>query len=236
MKKLLLTSALFLSLCVFAQNDLVAFSDLSNNDISVSRAQDVMLGEYDVKSGKGRALGRDAYFFENKEKTEGVFLKSFLFKVDKANHRTKANIRFYKKKEFVQEVYLDLGTLIYPSFVPGDVIEASDIVVYIEAGQKGIVEIDLSQYNIAMPANGLFVSLEGDGYFDVDGNKIASLKSKDLTQISFRPSVTDNYCGSATLYGQDSEFWINNNKSLKTDFKYSFKKEVPQKMLVAPNF
>ena len=198
--------------------------------------KEILLGELDGKSGKGRGLGRDAYYFENESKGEALFLKSFLFKVNKVKYRTRAYVRFYKKKEYTEEVYLDAGTVTYPSFIPGDEIQVNDIVIYIESGQKGVIDIDLSKYDIPMPAEGLFVSLEGDGYFDDKGDKVTRLKPKDATVIDFHPSVTDNYCGTAIVQGREDLFWINSNKRLRTDFKYAFKKEAPEKMLVAPNF
>lgn len=239
MKKLLLTLALLLTgLITYSQDNLVVSADNLVNEVLVAKNDGFLLGELDVKSKKNRPVGKDAYYFENVTQGKGFLLESFLFKVDHAKYRTKLQVHLYKKKDFVQEVYTDEGTVSYPSYVPGDEIKTRDIIVYVDPGQNGLVEVDLLQYDVAIPVEGVFVSLELVNYLDENGVEILrpKFKTNELTTIGFHPSTTDNYCGRAGIYGTDTEFWINNNKSLKTDFKYSFKKEVPQKMLVAPNF
>lgn len=237
MKSNVLTSAMLLSTAIYAQNQDVAFTSTSENNISsyTSVSEDVLLGEFNAKSKKSKGLGKDAYFFEN-NMGDGVSLKSFLFKVDEVEYRTKAYIRFYEKKEYVQDLYVENETVSYPSYIPGSEIQTKEITVDIKPGQKGTVEIDLSEYNITMPAEGLFVSLELMGYFDAEGNAITGLKSKDLTSIDIHPTTTDNYCGWTVPQGKEKGFWINSNKWIKADFKYAFKKEPSKKILTAPNF
>lgn len=236
MKSIVLASALFFGAALSAQSQDVALNTAHNEVASyTSSAQDILLGEFDVKSKKSKALAKDAYYFEN-NMGEGIFLKMFLFKVDKARHHTKVNIRLYEKKEFVQDVYVEYDTISYPSYIPGNEIATKEITVDIKPGQDGVVEVDLSKYDIAMPAEGLFVSLELTGYFDEEGNAITTFKSKDLTKIDIHPTTTDNYCGLASIWGADKTFWINNNKSIKADFKYAFKKEPSKSILTAPNF
>lgn len=238
MKLILLAAAVLFGATVSAQNQDVALNSAPQNLIGsyASSSQDVLLGEFDVKSKKSQGMGKDACFFENNI-GEGVVLKSFLFKVDKAKHTAKANIRLYEKKEFIQELYVESDTVTYPSFIPGNEIPAKDIVVTIAPGQEGVVEIDLSEYNITMPAEGLFVSLELIGYFDAEGNAMTGLNpKKDLTRIDFHPTTADNYCGWAKVQGREGGFWMNRNKWTKADFKYAFKKEPHKNILTAPNF
>lgn len=243
MKKILLTSLLLLTGLTYAQDNPVASvdnpaSENRVNEVLVAKNDGFLLGELDVKSKKSRPVGKDAYYFENSIPGKFFLLWSFSFKVEQVKYKTKLQVHLYKKKDFVQEVYTDEGTVTYPSFVPGDEIETKDIIVYVDPGQKGLVEVDLSSFGIVIPLDGVFVSLELVNYLDENGVAIQRPKFKrnELTTIEFHPSITDNYCGRAGIYGTDTEFWINSNKSLKADFKYSFKKEVPQKMLVAPNF
>jgi len=247
MKTLLLASTVLLGTAVYAQNTLVAVDDSVNNanlqsyqikEVVISDMREILLGELDAKSKKSKPVGRDAYYFENKTQGNNFFLESFFFKVDRAKYRTKLQVHLYKKKNYTEEVYLETGTLTYPSFVPGDEIKTEDIIVYINPGRKGLVEVDLLQFDIVIPMDGVFVSLELISYLDESGAVIkrSKFKEKELTTIDFHPSTTDNYCGTASVYGTDDEFWINSNKRLRTDYIYAFKKEAPEKMLVAPNF
>ena len=167
---------------------------------------------------------------------EGVVLKSFLFKVDKIKHTTKATIHLYEKKDYIQDIYVEYDTVSYPSYIPGNEIKVKDIAVIIEPGQEGTVEVDLSKYDVIMPAEGLFVSLELTGYFDKQGNIMTGLKHKDITRLDFHPTTTDNYCGWAEVQGREGGFWMNRNKWTKADFKYAFKKEPHKGILTAPNF
>lgn len=236
MKSIVLASALLFSAVISAQSQDVALNTVHNEVSSyASPSQDILLGEFDVKSKKSKVLGKDACYFENNI-GEGVFLKTFLFKVDKARHQTKVNIRLYEKKEFVQDVYVEYDTISYPSYVPGNEIATKEITVDIKPGQQGVVEVDLSEYDIVMPAKGLFVSLELTGYFDQEGNAITTFKSKDLTRIDMHSTDADNYCGWGVVQGREGGFWMNSNKYIKTDFKYAFKKEPSKKILIAPNF
>lgn len=247
MKTILLASTVLLGAAAYSQNNLVAADDsvakenmlsYQLNEVVISEMKEILLGELDVKSKKSRAVGQDAYYFENSTQGKGFFLESFLFKVERAKYRTKLQVHLYKKKDFVQEVYTDGGTVSYPSFIPGDEIKTKDIVVYIDPGQKGLVEVDLLQFEVVIPVDGIFVSLELISYLDENGAiiKRSVYKEKELTTIDFHPTTNDNYCGIAMTQGSEKTFWINNNKCIKTDFKYAFKKEPSKKILVAPNF
>jgi len=245
MKQALLISAIFFSLGMYAQGNVLAAAEIANsekmvsyslNEAVVNSLNEILLGEFNDKSRKRQGLGKEAYYFENTI-GEGAALKAFLFKVDRAKYNTKLHVRFYEKKEYMQDIYVDNDTILYPSYIPGNEIKTKEITVNIDPGQKGVVEVDLSEYEIIMPQNGLFVSLELVGYFDDSGKEKKGIKFKDLTRIDFHPTTKENYCGWAEVYGRkDSGFWKNCNKSIKADFKYSFKKEPSKSILVAPNF
>lgn len=244
MKPLLFASAVLFSAALNAQDTAMAVSySTDDTNYSVSKAAspngEILLGELDAKSKKGQTItshSKAAYYFENDTKEEGVILQSMLFKVQKVKYKTEARIRLYKKKDYMQEVCHKDGTKTsYASFIPGEQIATKEIVVNIEPGKKGVVEIDLAKYNIVMPAEGVFVSLEGMGYYDINGKAIEKPESKDLTWIDFHPTTTDNFCDWINPQGTDDWFWVNTNKWRKSDFEF-FKKDVPKKALVAPNF
>lgn len=244
MKHLLFASAVLFSAGLFAQDNIVAATHTDSNEkmvtyslkeVVINAPGEILLGEFNDKSKKGQGLGEDAYYFENSI-GEGAVLKAFLFKVYRARYSTKLYLRFYEKKEFMQDIYVDNDTISYASYIPGNEIKTKEITINIEPGQKGTVKIDLSGYDIIMPQNGLFVSLELMGYFDEKGNKAKGIKYKDITRINFHPTTTDNYCALAQVQGRNETFWINYNKSIKADFKYGFKHEPSKSILVAPNF
>jgi len=237
MKPILPIIAMLLSTAAYAQNQDVALNSLSNTIVTSYSLppNDVVLGELNVKSKQSKGLGKDAYYFENTA-GQGVALQSFLFKAERVKYTTKAYIRFYEKKEYLQDVYVDGSTISYPSYIPGNAIDAKEIAITLNPGQKGVVEVDLSETNIAMPAGGLFVSLELMGYYDADGNAVTGLKSNDTTLIEMHPTTTDNYCGWTVPQGGETGFWINTNKMIKTDFKYVVKKDPSKKIITAPNF
>ena len=108
--------------------------------------------------------------------------------------------------------------------------------VYIEPGQKGVIEVDLTMYGIKMPAEGLFLSLEEGSYYDAEGHLVNGLSPKEYTKVVFHPTVTDNYCSWINPLDTENWFWINTNKLLKTDYEEVFKQKAPKKELVAPNF
>jgi hypothetical protein len=251
MKPIILASALLFSAGLFAQDNVIAATVTANNEtlatyslneVKITNTPDeLLLGELDAKSKKGRVIGQDnkiAYYFENTFADESGYLKTMLFKVQKVKYKTEARLRLYKKRDYVQEVYPPGSNTkeSYDSFIPGDAIATDEIVVVLEPGQKGIIEIDLSKYGIVMPADGLFVSLEGVGYFDESGKAVTNLKAKEWTWVDFHPTVTDNYCEWINPQNTNSWFWINTNKWIKSDFAIVFKKEPSKKILTAPNF
>jgi len=242
MKTLLFISSVLFAITGYSQDTAVndAIKNYKLEEIIISNVkEDILLGELNAKSKKGYTIGsesRHAYYFENNVGIEDVFLKTVLFKVQKVKHKTEIRIRLYKKHNYMQDMYTETGeTISYASFIPGELIETRDILVNMEPGDRGIVEIDLSKYNIVMPPEGLFVSLEGVAYYDSEGKIMIGLKPKELTWIDFHPTVTDNYSQWLTTQGTDSWFWMNVNKRIKYDFEAVFKKKPSKGILTAPN-
>lgn len=251
MKSIVLTSAVLFTASLFAQGDMVADANFANtgkietyslNELVINNPfNEVVLGELNNKSKKRYFVApaeRITCYFEN---TVGEsYLKSFFVKVQKVKFKTEARIVFYKRHNYIQEYYAPDGGMkpAYESFIPGEQIAAEEIIVTFEPGQKGIVEFDLSKYKIAMPAEGLFVSLQDGNYFNADGKVIsnADVKLKDKTWVAFHPTTADNYREWANPQGTQSWFWINTNKRIKNDFEVVFKKVPSKSILVAPNF
>jgi hypothetical protein len=247
----MLTSVMLLSAGLYAQDNIVAAADTANNEkiityslkeVVVSNAtNELVLGELNNKSKKGNFCasdGRIACYFENS--VGESYLKSLFVKIHKVKFKTEARIIFYKRHNYIQEYYASAGETkaAYESFIPGEQIATEEIIVTLQPGQKGIVEFDISKYNVAMPADGLFVSLEGGSYFDVSGNVIsnADVKLKDKTWVDFHPTTEDNYCEWSFTQGSHNYFWTNVNQRIKNDFEVTFKHKPSKSILVAPNF
>lgn len=247
MKTFLIASIALISALLYSQDNMVAAADdketgtYTPDEIVLNKHGDVLLGELDARSKKGRALDANskiAYYFENASVEYQGQLKTLYFKVQKVKYKSEAHIRLYTRKDYVQKTYppgSDMGNS-FNSFIPGDMIPTDDIVVVLQPGQKGTIEVDLSGYGIVMPSDGLFVSLESVVYFDEKGNKATGLKPRDKTWVDFHPTTTDNFCAWINPQGTDSWFWVNSNKLIKNDFKTVFKKEPTKKILTAPNF
>lgn len=251
MKPLLIASATLLSVSLYAQDTAMANVDSANgtivnyrlNELFVSNnTPDVLLGELNSKrSKKGHTISADgkvACYFENTTGEEGVYLKSMLFKVAKVKHKTEARIKIYKKHDYVVDSYHPKtgDKFSYATFIPGEPVTTQEIVVFIEPGQKGIIEVDLTKYGITMPKSGLFLSLEGVGYYDTDGKPVEITDPKEMTWIDFHPTTTNNYCDWINIVGTNSYFWQNINKLLRVDYEEVFETKTPKKVLRAPNF
>ena len=251
MKLLLIASAALLSVALYAQDTAMANVDSANGTIVNYRLSelvvsgdtpDVLLGELNSKkSRKGQTISADskvAYYFENTTREDGVYLKSMLFKVAKVKHKTEARIKIYKKHDYVQDTYHPKtgAKFSYATFIPGDPIATQEIIVFLEPGQKGVVEVDLTEYGIIMPEEGLFLSLEGVGYYDAAGKPMKITDRKEMTWIDFHPTATNNYCAWINSAGTNSYFWNNINKHLKVDYEVVFEHKPSKKTIMAPNF
>lgn len=203
------------------------------NEVTVSGLADpVTIGEIDSEKNKLLNLTQQhmaAYFFEN---TYGqpVFITSFLFKADKIKYRTAVRVRMFAKHDYVQDIYVGKEKHSYDSFIPGKDLLAENIIVYLDPQKKGVIEIDLSGYNLMLPDEGAFFAVECLDYYDKAGDRTDFVDKP--TSLEMHISETDNYCLRYNLKGM----WVNINKWIRGDYKYAFRQEVNKKALWAPSY
>ena len=114
----------------------------------------LVLGYSDFKksfvSGIGKGI-EEVVFIENMN-NKPLEIVSFLFSIKKAKAKTAFRIHFYN---------------ISPeNFEPGAEILIHDVINYIDAKTKGLVEIDVTGLNLELPAEGAFVGIEALGVID----------------------------------------------------------------------
>ena len=102
---------------------------------------------------------------------------------------------------------------------------------YIEPNTKGTIEVDLRDYDIIFPKEGIFVGIEG-----LEGNNLDetfSRNKKNILQFEVHQSDKQIYFEKNTLKRIG---WININKWLPEDYLKTFKKEYNKEKLFVPSF
>lgn len=156
-------------------------------------------------------------FIENSEKKE-YKIESILFNVKKTKNNIKYRVHIYKQSN--------------NNLSPGIELTNVNIINEIEKNTKGIIEVNLSEYNIILPLEGVFVSIEGiDGF----GNELKSLKEKNEFTLELNVFKTES-----EIYQFKNHFnttgWVNYNKWLPENYYTSFKKKYDKTKLYAPAF
>lgn len=191
------------------------------NEVTINftrKLKDTLIGEYNVKRYKKMPLAiqnQMAVFFENPFRNE-VPLKELRLKAHMVKYKTAIRIHFFCRYDYVQKLYItgdpDKKFVPHDSFIPGDEITNRDIITYIIPGDKEL-NINLLDYNIILPYDGIFAGIECLGYFDESGEPI-NIESKHATQLQFHKTNLDNYCVKIKLGGG---FWKNENRHMKAD-------------------
>jgi hypothetical protein len=117
---------------------------------------------------------------------------------------------------------------------PGEELLPQNFICKIKSGDKESIEVDISKFNISLPENGIFVSIEGleginamDTYLNGDKENKKSKKVYIITtQSNEEVFFSKNVLGVAG--------WINMNKWLPEVYRKSFKKEIQDSELTVP--
>lgn len=183
-------------------------------------------GHLDEKSSfyKYIGTGETALFIEN-EFNKPVFIKSVLFKVKNVNIAFAYRIHFYRKTNLTYKV--KESSKEFTQNIPDEHIEIPQVFI-LEPDTKGLVEINVSDYFVELPEDGIWVSIEPIGA--INENEISRKRDNGLT-IEFHLTKKENYCYKMFVGG-----WFNNNHILKRDFEVVFKKNPRKKDLIAPSF
>lgn len=109
-------------------------------------------------------------FIENNSETE-LSIRSFLFKIQKTQKKLVIRVHFYKLNPNKFEPYTE--------------ILSKDIIYFLDKNTKGTVEVDVSKYNLKLPAEGGFVGLENLGDIDEHDQKIFSYNNDSSDILRF---------------------------------------------------
>lgn len=166
----------------------------------------------------GTAEGfQDAVYIPNNLGKE-TYIKSFLFKIVESKSRFAYRLHFYKPSKDKRH--------------PAREITRANIVRFIEKGTKGLADIDVSEYKVAFPTDGVYVSVEGLGSCDANG-KIIETKYSYITYEDFQ-SAEPIFCHQPEFFIRTG--WINENERTLRDFKENYKTEAPKELLRVPQF
>lgn len=156
-----------------------------------------------------------AEFIENPFKAP-VLIKSFSFKLIEVRGRPIYRLHLYRKHETEN--------------IPGEDILTKDLVYSLNEEAKGLVEIDLAEYGVELPPDGIYIALEGLGSYDKNGNP------DENGGFDFEMFLTDEYIHFYKYeFFKGPQGWINRNEQLKNDEEYMGKK-IWKKSFNAPCF
>lgn len=163
----------------------------------------------------GVSDGLEVAVFINNEFDYPVKINSIQFNVKKIKSRVAYRIHLYKKSE--------------NNLYPKEELLIDNKIEYLEIDTKGLVNVNLSEYNIILPKEGVFLSIEGIG-----GNNTTSTKSKK-NLIQFETHISELEIYQERNY-KNNIGWININKWLPDNYKKTFNKEYDKRKLFVPSF
>lgn len=147
-------------------NEVIVSNNIINKNLGFANLKKTS----DISTFKGLEY---ALYIENESK-ENAKIRSVTLGVFKKSKNTAIlKIKFYKKG-------IDNK--------PSDIINAQDIIYYLSEKVNGIIEIDISNKNVYLPENGVFVAVESLGFIDKNGSFI---DDKDMW-FGFRFFLIDN--------------------------------------------
>lgn len=167
------------------------------------------------KNTTGVSEGLEVAVFISNKYNFPVKINSIQFKVEKIKSKAAFRIHLYKKSE--------------NNLFPQEELLHDNKIQYLEPDTNGLVEVDLSDYNIILPKDGVFVSIEGIG-----GNNTSTTKSKkNLIQFETHSSELEIY---QVRNYKNNVGWVNINKWLPKNYMETFNKEYDKRKLYVPSF
>lgn len=161
-----------------------------------------------------RPMTQAVLFIEN-DLNKPISVQSFSFKVKKVDTAISYQIRFYKKTDFTYNIK-ETDTKLTAN-IPDELLFEVPQIYTLTENTKGIVEVDLSEFGIEIPSEGVWVSLE--------------TTNNEVINLEFHRTDKENFC-----YYNGEAGWWNENHILKRDFQYVFNKTPRKKNLTAPSF
>ncbi|MDV6169096.1 hypothetical protein R1T16_11725 [Flavobacterium sp. DG1-102-2] len=160
-----------------------------------------------------------ATFIVNPFKTP-VVIKSVSFNVLSITGHPAYRLHLYRKQQQKNSVGED---------TPGEDILTKDLVYYLDEDTKGLVEISLDEISVEMPADGVYVALEGLGSYDANDKAENNGFIPEMFQ-TYEPIHCYNYDSFKRSIG-----WVNNNQRMARDEK-AMNMNLSKKSFLAPSF
>jgi hypothetical protein len=178
------------------------------------------LGYFEGK--KGRLLGllkdtEEIVYIRNTYK-KPVVLQSFSMKVKKAIVTDVARLVIYKVQDTVKHT------------APGETLLQEDIVFKIATGTEGVVTVDLSEYNILLPAEGAYIGVDIIECYDANGRY-----SRDIHHMNEFETIIKGDCFFLVNHKFPQPGWVNTNVQWERTGK-RFSKKRDRKYFVLPLF
>lgn len=188
------------------------------NEVVICNKKYIQIGYVDkpkTKSVVGVSTGLEvAVFIENKFDYESK-INSILFKIKKTKEKIAFRVHLYKISE--------------NELKPEEDLLHNNSIYYIEPKTTGLVEINLSEYNIILPKKGVFVCIEGIG-----GTNTNTTRSKENV-LKF-----ESHKSSLPIYQERNQLnnvgWVNINEWLPNNYLHTFNKLYDMDELYVPSF
>ncbi|RZJ63679.1 MAG: hypothetical protein EOO45_20555 [Flavobacterium sp.] len=178
-------------------------------EISISNSIE-KLGYFTGKKGRYLGLLKDTETVVYIPNTfnKPISIKAFSMKIKKAKVTNVARLLFYAVSDTLHRA-------------PGETLLGKDIIFNIEQGHEGLVEVDLSGYDIILPAEGAYVGLNIIECYDANG-----LYSRDIHHMNEFETVTSGQHFHLINRKYPSDKWINSNQLWEaTGKKYSRRRD-----------
>lgn len=189
-------------------------------EVIVSSKDKIKIGYLNEKKTAdkvGVSIGLEVAVFISNDFEYDTKINSIIFNIKKTKSKIAYRVHLYKPS----------SDKTYPNI---ELLNKNNI-NYIEPNTKGTIEVDLRDYDIIFPKEGIFVGIEG-----LEGNNLDetfSRNKKNILQFEVHQSDKQIYFEKNTLKRIG---WININKWLPEDYLKTFKKEYNKEKLFVPSF
>ncbi len=202
---------IFLKEKTYQLDEVIINSNVNQKDLLVGYSKEKKTMFYGVSKGIITAV-----YIKNSHQV-AARIKSFVFNILKCKHRFACRLHFYE---------LDLLT-----GIPGKELLTDDFVFFVEKGEKGAKEINLSKLNLVFPNGGVCVGVEGLGACDAEGNLLPIAASLLFESFISQEMI---YFERPVLF--NNKGWDNVNKRVLHDYTEVLKTEASSDAYRVPSF
>lgn len=198
--------------------------------ISGAMTKEIVIGEqsrFVKKNSRNLSDGVDYGLLFHNYDLQNKLIKSLSFFIEKVKYKTAYKIKFYAAQE--------IGNPLTFQTLQVDELLFESPTLFLEAGTKNKIEIDLEEYEIKCQNKDIFLCLELQDYYDENNNRI-NPQNNDKTKLKFQLSnLTNYYSKTADINTKAiSNEMININSMINRDFALQFFKKPHKSLIVAP--